>query len=284
MTLVYLNVEENYFNNFHYERFPAKTQYEIARFKSKLITAILYSSGKLVVQGSDAALEQFKKENQTLNLQFKKEKNQPSQVLFPESNEYIGSDETLKGDTFGGLVVVAAYFKKEEYSILKRLGVVDSKKLSDDKILGIAEILLNEYFDRFVIIELKPEEYNEIILTKSITQLLNDLHSRSGQKLKKKHPSAVHIVDQYPGCNCGDFMIQKAESYSLAVAAASIVARHVGLKQFERLSINAGFRIPKGSTHVINALEELNERKLSFKQFVKLHFKNVQKELKQDFL
>ena len=39
----------------------------------------------------------------------------------------------------------------------------------------------------------------------------------------------------------------KAEGIHLAVAAASIIARHAFVQHFEKLSKNAGFKIPKGA-------------------------------------
>jgi ribonuclease HII len=120
--------------------------------------------------------------------------------------------------------------------------------------------------------------YNGELQNKNITRVLNELHRTLGTH---KLQGQLHLVDAYPGCKVGDEAVTQAEGKSLAVAAASIVARAKAIAQFERLSAKAGFRLPKGSTHVAAALKEVVAQKLLIKQFAKLHFKNVQKVLEE---
>jgi len=54
-----------------------------------------------------------------------------------------------------------------------------------------------------------------------------------------------------------------------------ILARVGALRQMDYLSMLAGFTLPKGSTHVTEALLELKKRELEFIRFVKVDFKNV---------
>ncbi|MEJ7517640.1 ribonuclease HIII, partial [Staphylococcus pasteuri] len=54
----------------------------------------------------------------------------------------IGSDEAGSGDYFGPLTVCAAYVSHKNVQILKALGVDDSKKLTDTKIVELAEQLV----------------------------------------------------------------------------------------------------------------------------------------------
>jgi len=188
-----------------------------------------------------------------------------SMVDFTETGIIIGSDESLKGDTFGGIVVAAV---KADEAMRKRLegyGVVDSKKMADKKILLIAEKI-----KKVAGCEVKnifPEEYNE----DGITNWLNKLHRECYDYLKP----GKHVVDKYPGCNVGDVIEEKAEDKYVEVAAASILARAAALKQMDSLSSEAGFTLPRGSTHVKQALQELKAKGLDFKKFVKLDFKNV---------
>ena len=65
-----------------------KSPYEVKRLRNKDHLLILYTTGKLVVQGS--------------NNPFTTQSTQENQVNEETLNEYNGSDETLKGDTFGG--------------------------------------------------------------------------------------------------------------------------------------------------------------------------------------
>lgn len=185
----------------------------------------------------------------------------------------IGSDETLKGDSFGGLVVVGAFFDKE-------LDLVDSKRMTDDRIRVVAQELLLNYSDNFVVKNLSAKEYNDRLEHMKLTPLLNALHTEVGIQLKKKFGfNHAHLVDQYPGCIAGDESVEKAEDQCVAVAAASIVARYYGLLQFDEMSKQLGFIVPKGSTHVAEAFEKLKSMDVNYGEFVKLSFKNVQKAL-----
>ncbi len=187
------------------------------------------------------------------------------------ASNIIGTDEAFKGDTFGGLVVAGVRADDKQRQALLDLGVQDSKKLSTKKIELLAKSIMEAF--PFYYIELSPSDYNQRIAQSGLTQLLNQLHEQCFIELRTR--GSKHIVDKYPGCSVGDIAIVRAENEYAEVAAASIIARYVGLQQFQRLSKLAGFRIPLGSTHVKEALETLKARRLSGREFLKLHFKNV---------
>jgi len=187
---------------------------------------------------------------------------------------HIGSDETLKGDTFGGIVVCACYTDQTEN--FSAIGVKDSKLLTNEHIMRIGAILLEQYPDNFSFIAFEPKEYNELLSFQNQTHLLNTTHKKVASLLQERFGHIPHFVDEFPGCTVGDVAETKAESISLAVAAASIVARYKGLLQFETLSNRAGFKLPMGSTHVKEGLAEALRRGLVLSEFAKLHFKNVQ--------
>jgi ribonuclease HIII len=236
-----------------------KTQYEVLRLRSSGAVLVLYASGKLVLQGkqADKVAERLEK----LGLQKVKE------IHFRrESGWIIGSDEALKGDTFGGVVVAAVKADDTLREHLVQLGVADSKKLPDAHITVLAEQI--KKVAACEVRSLLPEEYNK---HHGQTKLLNQLHHASAQYLQPGR----HVVDKYPGCTVGDIQEEKAESKYIEVAAASILARAAAVQQFHFLSVQAGFEVPKGSTHVQEALEEMKKRMLDPKKFVKLHFRNV---------
>ncbi|MCF7798674.1 hypothetical protein K9M74_02115 [Candidatus Woesearchaeota archaeon] len=191
---------------------------------------------------------------------------------------HIGSDETLKGDTFGGIVVCACYSEGTEDFL--GLGVKDSKKLTNEQIAAIATQLLKQYPQKFAWISLEPKHYNELLRTHNQTQLLNKLHEQVARDLWKRFGKVPFIVDKFPGCIVGDVAQTQAETLSLAVAAASIVARQKGMEQFAMLRKRAGFTLPLGSTHVAQALSQIIASGKSPSLFVKLHFKNVQQALR----
>lgn len=240
-----------------------QTAYEEARLKKGAVTLVLYTSGKLLVQGPPEEVKKNAEQLEKLKIGFKVREQQFRQ----ESGWIIGSDESLKGDTFGGIVVAAVKANDEIRDKLQSLGVADSKTLSDAEIRPLAEKI--KHIAGCEIRSLLPEEYNQH--KGKITELLNKLHQEGARDLQ----GGKHIVDKYPGCTAGDVQEEKAESKYIEVAAASIVARAAALQQLDYLSVQAGFPIPKGSTHIKEALMELKKKGLDFCKFVKMEFRNV---------
>ncbi len=244
----------------------AKTIHEQLRLRKGAVTITLYTSGKLLVQGRPPEVKEVAK---FLEQQHIGEKVRP-ELFRQETGWIIGSDESLKGDTFGGLVVAAVRANDEMRKQLQELGVADSKTLSDEEILPLAEKI-----KKIVQCEIKsilPEEYNH---SGKVTELLNKLHKDCAADLG----GGKQVVDKFPGCTVGDIQEEKAESKYVEVAAASILARAAALQQLNYLSALAGFQLPKGSTHVQLALMAVQERELEFRKFVKMEFRNVKEYL-----
>ncbi len=252
-----------------YQQDAVKTLYEVLRLKKGGVILILYYSGKLLLQGKEEKVKEIVKELKKVGIG----KLAQSVIFREEKGIIIGSDESLKGDTFGGLVVAAVKADHKTRQELMKLGVADSKKLSDKEIMNMAEKI-----KKIVPCEIKsllPEEYNSLTNHQNITELLNKLHQKCANYLLP----GEHVVDKFPGCNVGDVREEKAESKYVEVAAASVLARATALKQLDYLSVQAGFTLPKGSTHVKDALQRLNDQGLDFEKFVKLNFNNVKEYL-----
>jgi len=241
-----------------------KTIYETLRMKHHGVMMILYASEKLLLQGKKDKVEKvadlLKKAG--IGKEVKQEE------FRTETGWVIGSDEALKGDTFGGLVVAAVKADTNIRKKLEELGVKDSKKLEDTEILVMAKKI--RAIAGCEVKSILPLEYNRM---KHVTLMLNHLHHECANFLGP----GKHIVDLYPGCAVGDIRETKAESKYIEVAAASVLARAAGLEQLNFLSKEAKFTVPKGSTHVKEGLKQLQERKLDFKRFVKVDFNNVKK-------
>jgi ribonuclease HIII len=188
----------------------------------------------------------------------------------------VGSDESLKGDTFGGIVVAGVAVNDKTRETLRRLGVADSKSLVESRIFALAKHI--KELCPHVVYSVYPKEYN----SHTLTSLLNTLHAKTKISLSESVRVSKHIVDEYPGCSVGDIRETKAESKYIEVAAASILAREAALLQIRELSKRAGFTLPLGSTHVGTALLQLQKRKLDPSEFVKLHFKNVRAVLEKN--
>ncbi len=244
-----------------------RTIYEEMRLRKKEVVLILYTSGKLLLQGNSDGVKDVARQVEKAGIG----QRVPSSSFRNERGVIIGSDESLKGDTFGGMVVAAVKADETTREKLIELGVADSKTLSDKEILALVDKI-----KKLAVCEVRsilPEEYNSRDGT--ITLLLNKLHREVARDLFP----GKHVVDKYPGCAAGDIMEEKADSKYVEVAAASILARAAALDQLNYLSSLAGFTLPLGSTHVKLALMELKERGLEFRKFVKMDFGNV-----RDFL
>jgi len=243
-----------------------KTVHEELRLKKGEVVFILYSSGKLLLQGKNGAVEKEATELEKTGIG----KKVITETFRKEEGWVIGTDESLKGDTFGGIVVAGVKANDDLRKKLVELGVADSKVLADKEVLQMAEKI-----KQVVPCEVKsilPEEYNK---NGEVTKLLNKLHKGCADFLFP----GKHVVDKYPGCAVGEIQAEKAESKYVEVAAASVLARAGALQQLDYLSSQAGFRLPKGSTHVKLALFELKERGLEFRRFVKVDFENVKEYL-----
>ena len=193
------------------------------------------------------------------------------------SGVYIGSDEVLKGDTFGGIVVCAFKGNEEIRPILKAMNVRDSKKMLKQDITKTAQELMAQFPRNFHVENIFPDEYNKICKKCNMTHILDLLHEKCHKKLTSEKEKPKHVIDEYPGCKLKGIVETRAESKYLEVAAASIIARYEGLKQIRQLEQMAGFFIPMGSTHVVDALMELKRKELDPTNFIKMNFKNVQK-------
>lgn len=185
--------------------------------------------------------------------------------------DIVGSDEALKGDTFGGIVVAAVHITSENKERLTALGVRDSKRISKGRILRLAKELMK--LSHWMAISLLPAEYNALTSEIGTTELLNALHKHCFSMMDM--PKAWHVVDKFPGCRVGDEAVEQAESKFIEVAAASVIAKAMGIRQLQYLSKRAGFRLPLGSSHVSEALKMLRQSGLPPAAFVKLNFKNV---------
>ncbi|MBW6451728.1 MAG: hypothetical protein K0B02_03285 [DPANN group archaeon] len=282
-----------------------KTQYEERRLRG-FCTVVLYSSGKCLIQGENRDSELIHNlisknivsnnkildidknkytngdinmnQNMSLNKFMKKSvlkiSNVETKPLIKDSDcVRVGSDESLKGDTFGGLIVASVKADNVLRSKLKYLGVKDSKKLSTIQIMSLAkEIMELLGTDNFSVEERTPVMYN---LYSSQTILLNQMHTKV---LSTLLPADSIVIDKYPGCNIklkGIISITRAESVYIEVAAASIIARYFALMQIESLSKEIGFKLPLGSTHVKHALKMCKDKGIDFNQFAKTKFRNV---------
>lgn len=207
-----------------------------------------------------------------------------------EYEEYIGTDETGKGDYFGPLVIAGFYVDLEAQSFLSDLGVRDSKELSDPQIDRIADEIKKEYPNNYSILSIEPEKYNQLYeKIKNLNKLLNWGHSKVIENIWQKYKPANVIVDQFSKSpvdisltkefsKTNFVQIPKAEKY-IGVAAASILARNEMNMWFNKIN-SQGYNIYKGAAGRVEraAIDIYNQNGAKvLGEFVKLHFKTTQK-------
>jgi len=162
------------------------------------------------------------------------ESNQKGEIKF---TEYIGTDESGKGDYFGPLVIAAVYIDGKTTLKLEDAGVKDSKLISDSNI-KILEFKIKKIIgDNFEIIQINPEKYNKLYESfKNLNKIMGWAHSKAIENLLQKINCTNVISDKFgneklikdelkkKNIDLNLYQTPKAERYT-AVAAASILAR-----------------------------------------------------------
>ena len=140
----------------HYQDIKNDKTPQYAEFKAEEggTVIILYNSGKVVFQGVSADVDAnmwFDLEKHHNNRDVRKELDLNKKEK-DESKDYryynlsaIGSDEVGTGDYFGPIVVSASFVDKKHHMMLIDMGIKDSKKINDDKILKVAPILIKTF-------------------------------------------------------------------------------------------------------------------------------------------
>ncbi|MGT2866925.1 ribonuclease HIII [Streptococcus fryi] len=259
-------------------------------FAAKLpgVSVTLYNSGKIVFQGVKA-LELAKQFGYVSDIE-----TLPSQIA--QSVTMIGTDEVGNGSYFGGIAVVASFVTPEHHTLLKKLGVDDSKALTDIKIRQIAPILEKEIPHKALL--LSPQKYNEVVgegkkhnavsvkvalhnqaifllLQTGLSPEMIVIDAFTSQKNYKKY--LMNEVNQFSNPVC---LEEKAEGKYLAVAVSSIIARKLFLENLDKLSDSFGVKIPSGAGPKADEVASFLLKKYgmeSLQQSAKLHFKNTEK-------
>ena len=272
----------------HYQTSLAPSKNPYIRYFLRLpqATASIYTSGKVLLQGEGAekyarffgyqVLEQTSGQNLPL----------------------IGTDEVGNGSYFGGLAVVASFVTPDQHDFLRKLGVGDSKTLTDQKIRQIAPILKERIQHQALL--LSPSKYNEVIGDRyNAVSVKVALHNQAIYLLLQKGVQPEKIVidaftsaknyDKYLAQEANRFsnpisLEEKAEGKYLAVAVSSIIARDLFLENLENLGRELGYQLPSGAGTASDKvasqiLQAYGMQGLNF--CAKLHFKNTEKAKKR---
>ena len=294
---------EEFFNDFKRPKTPA---YAVFQADDADCVVTLYESGKAVFQGMSADisarmwiererhLNPLKKVEIT-NSEEKKKEDKKDTYIDPKiyNSNSIGSDEVGTGDYFGPIVVTATYVTKENISFLEELGVKDSKKLTDEKILEIVPKIIKVIPYESII--LTNKEYNEKYDTDTnMNKIKAIMHNRALGLIKNKVFNYDYIVvDQFAkpyvyynylktSTNVvkNITFITKAEDKCLSVACASLISRYIFLKEFSKLEDQLEMFLLKGASDKVDDQGIQIVKKYGFdklSEISKLNFKNTEK-------
>lgn len=272
----------------HYQTSLAPSKNPYIRYFLRLpqATVSIYTSGKILLQGEGA-----EKYASFFGYQVLEETSGQNLPL-------IGTDEVGNGSYFGGLAVVASFVTPDQHDFLRKLGVGDSKTLTDQKIRLIAPILKEKIQHQALL--LSPSKYNEVIGDRyNAVSVKVALHNQAIYLLLQKGVQPEKIVidaftsaknyDKYLAQEANRFsnpisLEEKAEGKYLAVAVSSIIARDLFLENLENLGRELGYQLPSGAGTASDKvasqiLQAYGMQGLNF--CAKLHFKNTEKAKKR---
>ncbi len=283
------------------ERYLQEHEFEMrevpyARFAGKRdkINVVFYESGKLVVQGKGTReFVEFVLEPEIL----KEARLGYEAELNPEMMEArIGVDESGKGDFFGPLCIAGVYVNEKVCRALEEAGVRDSKRITSDKRIAVLTKAIQEAPGCvWSVVSVGPESYNRLHgKMGSVNRLLAWGHARVIENLLEKgsamNPAPVKAIsDQFAstkatvekallakGRELELVQRHKAES-DMAVAAASIVARHEFVTKMAALSDEMGLELPRGASKAVDEAAKVlinQQGELSLNKACKMHFRN----------
>ena len=268
---------------FHYD-----VAYSLFAFKGEKVNVVGYQSGKLVVSG--------KKTEDFVRDILEAEITGDARLGYDEVHNpewftlHAGCDESGKGDLFGPLVTACVVADGDMVRHWMELGVADSKKLTDGSILKLEKeirktkgVVIKTAFARM-------PKYNELYnkFDRNLNKLLAWYHSKSLIGALDERPAPWGLLDQFTKQKLVDAYVKDRKDFKLVsrtkaesdpvVAAASIVARAVYVREMKRLSDEIGEPLVKGASGKVLAqakkiVAEQGADALS--NYAKMHFKTA---------
>ncbi len=284
-------IKEKMIEYYKDKRRDKKIPYVVFQAEDEDTVITMYESGKVMFQGTSADVDASM---WGIQIEQTKEKKETSKDNPYHNCSSVGSDEVGTGDYFGPIVVTATYVSKDDVNFLDKLGVGDSKKITDDKIKKIAPEIAKKIKYRSII--LSNSEYNEKYSKDvNMNKIKSIMHNKVlYQLVNEEKPNYDYIIvdefarsQRYYGYLDGIDKIQKgitfmtkAEDKNLAVAAASIISRYIFLKEFDKICDSINLPLVKGAGRDVDnigeeVVEKYGEDKL--KEIAKLNFKNTER-------
>ena len=194
---------------------------------------------------------------------------------------HAGSDESGKGDYFGPLAVACCYVDDALAEEMRKMrvvwydsrdvkhvdegGVRDCKLISNNVVLMRMATMIRGALgeSRYAVVKIGPAAYNRLYAKiRNVNRLLAWAHGTCIEELLEKQPACRKVVvDQFAptetvirralkerGRGASVEQRHRAESYSMAVAAASVLARDVFLRSLCDMAaeVDPGAQAPLG--------------------------------------
>lgn len=267
---------------------PYDVAYSLFAFKGDKVNVVGYQSGKLVVSGKNT--EEFVRDI------LESEITGDPRLGYDEVHNpewftlHAGCDESGKGDLFGPLVTACVVADGDMVRQWLELGVADSKKLTDSSILKLDKeirktkgVVIKTAFARM-------PKYNDLYnkFDRNLNKLLAWYHGKSLAQALDERSAPWGLLDQFTKQKLVDAYVKDRDGFKLVsrtkaesdpvVAAASIVARAVYVREMKRLSDEAGEQLVKGAgAKVLEQAKKIVQEKGAdaLKDFAKMHFKTA---------
>ena len=274
--------EEQLFKTFS-EFQTTPPQYAKWQLKPENCVITCYTSGKTVFQGKDANV---------YAAAFMEVQDEIPNTATTNQYPQAGSDEVGTGDYFGPVCVCASYVTKDDVDFLVKLGVRDSKQMSDADMLKIGPLLMERIPHSLLIVP--PQKYNRVHESNNLNAIKAKLHNQAYINLAKKiELPSFKIIDQFtpetsyyrylknePQIIHGIHFETKAEDKYLSVAVGSIISRYGFLKTWEEMEKKYNMTLPKGSGDKVDIVAQAFVERYGLErlgEIAKLHFKNTEK-------
>ncbi len=265
--------------------------YEVIVNSNKEQAKVLVYFGKKGIKNVIQANPETKISKELNNIIFGEslfESERKGEIMF---DDYIGTDESGKGDYFGPLVVAAVYVDKSTSLELEQAGVKDSKLISDNNIKNLESKIKKIVRDNFEIVQINPDKYNTLYDSfNNLNKIMGWAHSKAIENLLQRIDCPNVISDKFgnekliinelkkKNIVLNLYQTPKGERFT-AVAAASILARAKVVDWFNFKSKEVGFQILKGGGASVNIIAKrvLNQFDTDYlMKMIKFHFKNSQ--------
>jgi ribonuclease HIII len=278
----------------HHYRFREVPYARFAAEKEKT-NVVFYDSGKLVVQGkATQEFVEFVLEPEILQearLGYETVLN--PDLLLPR----LGVDESGKGDFFGPLCIAGVYLNETVAKAWADAGIRDSKNISSDKrIKDLAELIRKTPGCVTTVVPIGNEAYNRLYARmRTVNAILAWGHARVIENLMlqrhRMNPLPVRAISDQFASNQETVakalmslgreieLVQKHRAEAdLAVAAASILARHEFVTRLAALEKQYALKLPKGASAAVDtAAKEFTAQHGAdgLAQVSKMHFRTA---------